>query len=284
MNSINHIKYRFQNAGIVEKLIYINVGVFLLVHLLNVVGFLFQSETNILVKWLSLPDTFQEFIIKPWTLVSYGFLHTGFIHILSNLVALFFIGNLFRQYFTYKQLLNFYLLGTVFGGIIYLISYNSFPVFTQGKEQNVLLGASAGISAIFVGIATYIPNYEIKIPLIGFVKLWILAAIWVAMDVIQIPSGNAGGHLAHLGGTLFGFLYVKLLGNKDFDLRKQFEKVFKKNKKPFKTVYKSKNKQKQQPSNKENQQQVDIILDKISKSGYNALTKAEKEFLFKQGK
>ncbi len=284
MNSINHIKYRFQNAGIVEKLIYINVAIFLLVHLLNIVGFLFQSETNILVRWLSLPDTFQEFITKPWTLVSYGFLHTGFIHILSNLIALFFIGNLFKQYFTHKQLLNFYILGTVFGGIIYLISYNSFPVFTQGNGQNVLLGASAGISAIFIGIATYMPNYEIKIPLIGFVKLWILAAIWVAMDVIQIPSGNAGGHLAHLGGTIFGFLYVKLLGNKDFDLKKQFKKVFKKNKKPFKTVYKSKNKQKQRPSDKENQQQVDIILDKISKSGYDALTKAEKEFLFKQGK
>ena len=206
MSILDNLKYRFKNAGIVEQLIYVNLAVFLLVFISNTFGFLFQSNSNLLVNWFALPANFDDFLSKPWTIITYGFLHTSFLHILLNLIALFYIGHLFQQYFTAKQLLNFYLLGTLFGGIIFVASYNFFPALQQAAHNSVVLGASAGISAIFIGIATYIPNYELKFPLIGFVKLWILAAFWIAIDIIQIPAGNAGGHLAHIGGALIGFI------------------------------------------------------------------------------
>lgn len=285
MNILDNLKYRFKNAGIVEQLIYVNLAVFLLVFISNTFGFLFQSNSNLLVNWFALPANFDDFISKPWTIITYGFLHTSFLHILLNLIALFYIGHLFQQYFTAKQLINFYLLGTLFGGIIFVASYNFFPALQQTAHNSVVLGASAGISAIFIGIATYIPNYELKFPLIGFVKLWILAAFWIAIDIIQIPAGNAGGHLAHIGGALFGFLYVTQASNKELNILKPFKKFFQKKEKPLKTAYKSGKKTSKTSRKKStNQQEIDVILDKISKSGYDTLTKSEKDFLFKQGK
>ncbi|CAM1339685.1 rhomboid family intramembrane serine protease [Tenacibaculum aestuarii] len=285
MNILDNLKYRFKHAGVVEKLIYVNLAVFLLVFITNTFGFLFQSKTNFIVEWFALPANFNDFITRPWTLITYGFLHTSFLHILLNLIALFYVGYLFQQYFTPKQLLSFYLLGTVFGGIIFIASYNFFPALQNVAHNSVLLGASAGISAIFIGIATYIPNYELKFPLIGFVKLWVLACIWVAIDIIQIPAGNAGGHLAHIGGALFGFFYVRSASNKDLDIFKSIKKFFAKKEPKLKTVYKSGNKTpKNRDKKTQNQQDIDAILDKISKSGYDTLSKSEKEFLFKQGK
>ncbi|OCK44314.1 rhomboid family intramembrane serine protease [Tenacibaculum soleae] len=285
MNILENLKYRFKNAGIVEQLIYVNLAVFLLVFISNTFGFLFQANTNLFVEWFSLPASFNDFSSKPWTIITYGFLHTSFLHILLNLIALFYIGHLFKQYFTAKQLLNFYLLGTLFGGIIFITSYNFFPALQRVADNSVLLGASAGISAIFIGIATYIPNYELKFPLIGYVKLYVLACVWIAVDIIQIPAGNAGGHLAHIGGALFGFLYVVKASNKELEILKPLKKFFEKKEKPLKTVYKSGKKTKNTTSKKsENQQEIDAILDKISKSGYDTLTKTEKDFLFKQGR
>ena len=148
-----------------------------------------------------------------------------------------------------------------------------------------MLGASAGISAIFVGIATYMPNYQLKIRFIGFVKLWYLAAIWVVLDVIQIPISNPGGHLAHLGGALFGFLYVNQASNTEISIWSKIKKLFVVKKNPLKTVYKSKKTApKKQTTTTYKQQKINQILDKISKSGYDTLSKEEKDFLFKQGK
>ncbi|CAM1366050.1 rhomboid family intramembrane serine protease [Tenacibaculum xiamenense] len=288
MDILENIKHRFKYAGIVEKLIYINLALFLMVFIVNTFGFLLQTKSNFLIDWLSLPASFDDFLYKPWTLVTYGFLHAGFLHILFNLVALFFIGNLFKQYFTSKQLLDFYIYGTIFGGIIFMISYNFFPALQNDTDRSILLGASAGISAIFIGIATYMPNYHIKIPLIGFVKLWILAAIWIAIDSIQIPVSNAGGRLAHLGGALFGFMYVSYASNKEITIFNSLTEMFKKKEKkaPLKTVYNSgkKNTYTKKSNKSTTQQEVDAILDKISKSGYETLSKEEKDFLFKQGK
>jgi len=285
MSFIQDIQSKFKKANIVEQFIYINLAVFVLVFVFNTFGFLFNANGNLLVNWFSLPASFNEFISKPWSIFTYGFLHVGFIHILFNLIALFYIGNLFLEYFTPKQFVTFYLLGTLFGGIIFLLSYNYFPVFSQSASSSLLLGASAGISAIFIGIATYMPNYQLKIRFIGFVKLWHLAAIWVGLDIIQIPAGNAGGHFSHLGGALFGFLYVSQASNTSITIFGSLSSLFKTSKKPLKTVYKSKKKTTKTVQNKsEHQQKVDGILDKISKSGYDTLTKEEKAFLFKQGK
>ena len=235
-----------------------------------------------MIQWFSLDASIGAIFSKPWSIITYGFLHADFLHILFNLIALYFIGNLFIDYFSQKQLLTFYVLGTFFGGIFYLFSQNYFPLF-EGKTS-VLIGASAGISAIFIGIATYMPNYELKIRFIGFVKLWYLAAIWVGLDVLGLAGGNAGGHFAHLGGSLFGFLFVSKASNREISFFKNISSIFSTKKKPLKTVYKSSNTKKETTKSDFTQKQIDEILDKISKSGYDTLTKTEKEFLFKQGK
>lgn len=282
MSFVNNIKQRFDSGNIVEKLIYINIFLFVLSLLISVFQSLFKNDINWMVDWFSLDANIDSLYSKPWTIITYGFLHADFLHILFNLIALYFIGNLFIDYFTQKQLLTFYLLGTLFGGFLFLFSQIYFPLF-QGTTA-VLVGASAGISAIFIGVATYMPNYEIKIRFIGFVKLWILASIWIGLDILGLAGGNAGGHFAHLGGSLFGFLYVSKASNKEIAIFKNITNLFSRKKKPLKTVYKSNNTKRETIKSNFTQKQIDEILDKISKSGYDTLTKAEKEFLFKQGK
>ena len=283
MSFIDNIKLKFKSGNIVEKLIYINLAVFVFTLIITVFQDLYKGELNWVVEWFSLDDNFSSILTKPWTLITYGFLHADFLHILLNLITLYFIGNLFIEYFTEKQLLTFYLLGTFFGGALFILSHNYFPLF-QG-QSSILVGASAGISAIFIGIATYMPNYQLKVRFIGFVKLWHFAAVWIGLDILALSGGNAGGHFAHLGGALFGFLYVKKAANKEIKIWEHVSSIFSSKKKPLKTVYKSPKKvTKPAKSTSLNQQQIDNILDKISKSGYDTLTKAEKEFLFKQGR
>ena len=283
MSFIEKIKSRYKSGTIVEKLIYINLAIFVFTLFISVFQDLYKGEMNFIVEWFSLDDSFSSLISKPWTIITYGFLHADFLHILLNLITLYFIGNLFIEYFTQKQLLTFYVLGTLSGGILFILSQSYFPLF-EG-QKSVLVGASAGISAIFIGLTTYIPNYELKVRFIGFVKLWHLAAVWVGLDVLALTGGNAGGHFAHLGGALFGFLYVNQVSNKDLKIWGKISSLFTSKKKPFKTVYKSPKRAKKPVQNSSlNQQQIDGILDKISKSGYDTLTKAEKEFLFKQGR
>lgn len=280
-SNLNQLKFKFKNGSIVEKLIYINLAIFILGFLFNTLSFLMSAHSNFVFDWFALPAQYSQVILKPWTLFTYAFLHASLWHILANLIVLFFIGNLFLDYFSQRQFINYYVLGALFGGIIFVLSFNMFPALKN--SNSVLVGASAAVTAIFVGIATYIPNYEINIRFIGFVKLWILAAIWVGLDIIQIPVENAGGHLAHLGGAIIGFMlsYNHQNGSKFF---KYLSALFSlKKQKPLKTVYKSA--VKKTPSNAvANQKRIDEILDKISKSGYETLSKEEKDYLFKSGK
>ena len=283
MSFINTIKYKYKTGTIIEKLIYLNVLIFGITLLITVFQGLYKGEQNFLVQWFALNDNLDKFLTKPWSIISYGFLHANFIHLLFNMITLYFIGNLFIQYLSEKQALNFYLLGTLFGGILYVISQNYFPLF-EGMNSS-LVGASAGISAIFIGIATYMPNYQIKIRFIGFVKFWHLALIWLAFDIIGLIGPNAGGSFSHLGGSLFGFLYVRQANTKKTNLFGVFSSLFQRKEKPLQTVHKApKRKQNSTKNTAPNQEQINTILDKISKSGYDTLSKAEKEFLFKQGK
>ena len=283
MSFINTLKNKYKTGTIIEKLIYLNIAIFLLTLLITVFQGLYKGEQNFLVEWFSLDNNLDAFLTKPWSIISYGFLHADFIHLIFNMITLYFIGNLFIQYFTEKQALTFYILGTLFGGFLYVISQNYFPLF-EGINTT-LVGASAGISAIFIGIATYMPHYQIKIRFIGFIKFWHLAAIWLAFDVVGLIGTNAGGSFSHLGGSLFGYLYVQQASNKKTNISTIFSSFFKRKEKPLKTVHKSaKRKQKIVKNSNQNQEKIDVILDKISKSGYDTLTKTEKEFLFKQGK
>ncbi|MFD1095499.1 rhomboid family intramembrane serine protease [Salegentibacter chungangensis] len=297
MKASDKIRYKFQTATVVEKLIGINVLVFLLFFLIRTIAFLFQLPSDFLLQWFVFPKEPGEFIFKPWSIITYSFLHSGIWHILSNMLILYFSGNYFLTYFSAKRLLNYYFLGAIVGALVYMLSYNLFPAF-QGTGRSYLLGASAGVMAVLVGIATQIPHMRVRLALIGSLKFWWIAAFFVALDVIQIPISNPGGHLAHLGGAILGYAYTTQLqkGN-DIgawfgDLMDGFVALFKPTEKKakMKTVYRKTGKTKSSGSSSvkmdkdEKQKRVDAILDKISKSGYDSLSKAEKDFLFQAGK
>jgi membrane associated rhomboid family serine protease len=302
MKGSDKIRYKLQTATVVEKLIAINVLVFFLFFLFRTIAYLFQLPSDFLLEWFVFPKEPGEFIFKPWSIITYSFLHGGIWHILSNMLILYFSGIYFLNYFSPKRLLNYFFLGVIMGALVYMLSYNLFPAF-QSMGRSYLIGASAGVMAVLVGIATYIPNMRVKLLLIGSIKFWYIAAFLVALDIIQIPMSNAGGHLAHLGGAALGYVYTKQL-QKGNDIGSWFEKImdsfaslFKttERKAKMKTVYrkntnkKSATEQRKAFSSRkldkdEKQKQIDAILDKISKSGYDSLSKSEKDFLFKAGK
>lgn len=278
-----NLKTKFASVNIVEKIIYINVIVFLVTYLFKTISFLTGIDESFIVTWFALSPYFSTLIIKPWTIISYGFLHEGLIHILFNLFILYFIGNLFLDYFNRKQFLVYYFLGVIFGGMVFMLSYNYFPALKT--RETFLVGASAGVTSIIIGVASLIPNYALRFRFIGDIKLLYIAIILIAIDIIQIPNGNAGGHLAHLGGALIGFLLTTRL-NKGKSLILWMESLLQpKQKSPLSTVHRrEKTSVQKKESSNDRQKKIDEILDKISKSGYDALSKEEKDFLFKVGK
>ncbi|WP_264560558.1 rhomboid family protein [Flavobacterium sp. N2270] len=286
MSIIEDIKSQYRTGGIVQKLIFWNIGLYLL-SLLFFYNFSFGNFN--FPSWLALYSNSDDFIFSPWTLFSYMFLHAGFLHLLFNMMVLHFSGRLFETYFTQKQLFGLYVLGGIFSGIVFLVSF-----LLIGKSS-VLVGASGAIMALLIATATYAPFMQIRLMLIGVVKLWQVAFVIVLLDLIQLPLDNSGGHLAHLAGALFGFLYIKML-NSGTDVSKlisSIQEFFENCLKPKKkTTFKKVHKNKSNPSStsftkKEktmDQKKIDDILDRISQSGYDSLTKEEKEFLFKAGK
>lgn len=284
MNILDDLKLQYKTGGITQRLIFWNVGIFVL----SLVFFYrFKQGYFALPNWLALNSNLSVFATTPWTLFTYMFLHGGFLHLLFNMIVLNFAGRLFITYFTGRQLLGLYILGGIFSGIIFLIS------FLLLGNTSQLVGASGAIMALLIASAVYAPYMLLRVPLIGVVKLWQVAAVIVFIDLIQVPLNNTGGHIAHLGGAFFGYLYVRMLQN-GTDLSKGvakiqdfFESIAKpKPKTPFKKVHKNTSKTSSfSTANKDmNQKKIDAILDKISQSGYDSLTKEEKEFLFKAGK
>ncbi|WP_081210190.1 rhomboid family intramembrane serine protease [Salegentibacter sediminis] len=299
MKASDKFKYKLQTATVVEKLIAVNVLVFVLIYLFRTIAFLFQFPSNFFMEWFVFPKEPGEFIFKPWSIITYAFLHSGIWHILSNMLILYFSGIYFLNYFSPKRLLNYFFLGVIVGALVYMLSYNLFPAFAA-TGRSYLLGASAGVMAVLVGIASYIPNMRVRLMLLGSIKFWYIAAFLVLLDVIQIPMGNAGGHLAHLGGALLGYVYTTQL-QKGNDIGSWFEKIMDSfasmfssspKKAKMKTVYRKekatstgKRRSTSSRMNKnEKQKRIDNILDKISTSGYDSLSKEEKDFLFKAGK
>lgn len=280
-NWLDQIKDKYQTGTIVEKIIFINIALFILTYLINTFSYLLKGDGNFVIEWFALSPQFDTYITRPWTLITYGFLHSGFLHILFNLIFLYYIGNIFLDFFSKKQFITYYFLGIIFGGIIYLLSYNYLPALKN--QQTILVGASAGVIAILVGIASYIPNYALQFRFIGSIKLLYIAIGFVILDIVQIPVDNAGGHLAHLGGAIIGFLLTTYF-NQGKNINLWPENLFQNKKdKPLKTVYKNKTSAKNS-NPQEQQKKIDAILDKISKSGYDTLSKEEKDFLFKAGK
>ena len=287
MGIVDDLKLQYKSGGIAMQLIFWNIGLAVIYFLIEAFSKTAIAEIN---YWLLLSSSPSELIFKPWTLLSYAFFHGGLMHLLFNLLILNFSARLFLTFFTQKQFLGLYLLAAIFSGLIFVLTYFLFG------NAGVLIGASGAIMAVLVAAATYAPLYQLRLLLIGNVKLWHIAAVFLLLDLIQLPANNMGGHIAHLGGAFFGFLFIKLLKNgTDLSLAVTntinfFTAVFKPKKgTPFKKVHKNPIQPQQKSAGKivvknKTQQQIDEILDKISQSGYDSLTKEEKEFLFRAGK
>jgi len=290
MNFREKLFFRFQQFNVAEKLIAFNVIFFVLPLLVNTFLFLFKIPIDSYTVWFELSSSFSELVFKPWTLISYSFLHSGFFHLFFNMYIFLFTSRLFLNLFKSNSLLNVYFLGVIFGGLLFLFSYNFFPAFENSKPY--MIGSSAGVMSLLIFMSTYSPNLEVRL-IIFNVKLLYIGIAFMMLDVIQIPYGNAGGHIAHLGGALLGFFYANKLKN-GVDIGLPFERIifklfnlFQFNKTKMNVDYKNKSNKKFSGRNynnsKTHQKKIDEILDKISSSGYESLSKKEKDFLFKAG-
>lgn len=287
MSIIEDIKLQYKIGGVANRVIYWNVAVFLVS-----IVFFYQFKVGYFIypKWLALSSNPLDVLHFPWTLLTYSFLHSGFWHLFFNMMVLNFASRLFLTFFTQKQFLGLYLLSAIFAGLFFIGSFYILNI------SSPLVGASASVMAILVATTTYQPLMNIRMMFIGTIKLWHLTAVILILDLMQVQLVNTGGHIAHLSAALFGFIYIKLLLNGtdlstfvstiiDF-----FANLFKpKASTPFKKVHvnpkkPSVNKESKIVTKDKTQQQIDEILDKISKSGYDSLTADEKEFLFKAGK
>ncbi|MDO4879779.1 MAG: rhomboid family intramembrane serine protease [Capnocytophaga sp.] len=232
----------------------------------SLISFLWQTEFSFFYKNLGLSPLFSVFFIKFWTFITYGFLHNTFLHLLFNMILLYFVGIIFMNLFNPKRFLFLYLLGIIFGGILFVLSFNIFPVFYD--RNDILIGASAGVMAVLIFLATYTPQYKVFLFGVFSLPLWVFGLLMVCIDLASIPISNSGGHISHLGGAFFGFCYA-------FSIKKGiFQRKSPKKKK------KSQDNRLTRLQDKEKEEKINTILDKISKSGYESLTHEEKKFLF----
>jgi membrane associated rhomboid family serine protease len=281
MSSIlDDIKMQYQFGGVAFRLIFWNVLCF-------VVSLLFFYNFQVGVfnfpSWIALSSDPNVFITKPWTLISYAFFHHGIGHLFFNMMVLHFSSILFLTFFNSKQYMGLYLLSALISGVAFVVGY----YFLQMNSS--MVGASGAIMAILVATTTYRPLMIVRLLFFGNVKLWHITAVILVLDFMQFKIENTGGHIAHLAGAFFGFIFIKLLQN-GMDLSRILNNPFKQSKRtPFKKVHKNYSKPLAKPSSRivvkdKTQQQIDEILDKISQSGYDSLTNEEKGFLFKAGK
>lgn len=286
MNILDDLKMQYKLGGIALKMIYWNVGCFLVS-----LVFFYQFKIGIFdfPNWIALLSEPSVFVLKPWTFLTYAFFHDSFLHLFFNMIVLNFSSYLFLTFFSSKQYLGLYILSAIFSGFIFALGFNLM------HYSGAIVGASAAIMAILVAVTTYSPLMNVRLLLIGNVKLWHITTVILVLDLMQFRLENSGGHISHLAGAFFGFAYIKLLQN-GIDLSKgvsavldYFINLFKKPSTPFKKVHKNYRKPIEKPISKivvkdKKQQQIDEILDKISQSGYESLSQEEKEFLFQAGK
>jgi membrane associated rhomboid family serine protease len=286
----DEIKQTFRNGSNLTRLIYINIVVFVLITIIAGIGFLLNDQ-EVAVKALdifSVPASLSALLARPWTLITYMFTHKDIWHILFNMLWLYSFGRIFLEYLDQRKLVAVYLLGGICGAIVYIISFNVFPAFSGVVSDSVAIGASASVMAVVIAIATYVPDYTVQLFIFGRIKIKYLAlAIFVLTSIMDF-SVNSGGKLAHIGGALFGYLYILNL-RRGRDIGKGFNGIidffatlFKPRKKLKVTHKKVANEYEYNKVKVDHQKKINLILDKISKGGYDSLTKEEKETLFKE--
>lgn len=292
MNIIEEIKDSFKTGNNLTRLIYVNIAIFLLLQLVIIFSRLFGNDEQIysLIRYLAVPTHLETLITRPWTIFSYMFTHKDFFHILFNVLWLYWFGRIFLSYFSERQLISVYILGGLSGAFLYVVAYNIFPGLQNQVMNSYALGASASVMAIVIAVAFLVPDYKVYVVLIGPVRIIYVALVGFVLSSLVDFSINTGGKIAHIGGAAFGYyftyrynhakditMWFSQLLDKLFSIFKRDRKMKVTHKKPV-TDYEYNQQKKSQ------QKEIDRILDKISKQGYDSLSKVEKEFLFKMGK
>ena len=285
-----NIKQSFRNGGIPLQLIYINVGVFLIIRMFGVICLLFNIPHISLLDFIELPSSIPDLLRKPWTLITYMFTHYDFFHILFNMLWLYWFGKIFLQFFNARQLGGLYILGGLAGALFFVLSYNMLPYFQSAAPYSALIGASASVMAIVFAISFYRKDLEIQLLLIGRIKLIYLALATLIIDFLAITSSNAGGHIAHIGGALLGILFAaQIKKGKDFTnpINKAVDWFvnLRKPKSKMRVTYKRNETDYEYNERKHKQnEEIDQILEKLKRSGYQSLSSEEKKKLFDASK
>lgn len=278
----------YKEGNILTKLILINGAVFLVLALIYVTLFLCSSTIDP-SYYVSLPAHLGSFYMQPWTIFTYMFVHSNIIHYLCNMLMLYWIGNLFIQFFSERDCLNMYIMGGLAGGVLYLICYTVIPVLESTSFYTNLSGASAAITALAVAVGIYQPEYQVKLALIGDIKLkWVAISI-IVLSLVLIPDGNAGGCISHLGGALAGFFFIKQI-QKGKNIAEWIGKILDKiqslfgTKKKWKVAYnkfdtKHSTDGEYNMHRKSQQEELDALLDKVKRVGFANMTQKEKQKL-----
>ena len=294
-NFISDLKNGFKRGSISLQFIYINVGVFVVTTLVSVFLMLFNLSNAGLFQVLELPAYVPNFLMQPWSLFTYMFLHADALHLLFNMLWLYWFGQLFLSIFSARHLRGLYILGGLCGGLLYMLAFNVFPYFQNHIYGSWLLGASASVLAIVVATAVREPEYRVNFMFVGAVRLKYVALFMVITDLLFMTSGNGGGHIAHLGGALAGWWFAASL-RKGHDVTKWINNVFDwvnggfrfkipARKPKMKATKGGKNADYDYNAQKKRQsEEIDRILDKLKKSGYSSLTTEEKKRLFDASK
>ena len=293
---IDDLKHQFKHGGGTMRLLFVNIGLFILINIVNVFGRLLGDESasqSLVSNVFSLHTDLGDFIRHPWGLFTSIFAHYSIFHLLFNMIFLYFSGRVFEQMFNAKRLFYTYLLGGIVGGIFEIIAHLLFPVFQNSNE--VVIGASGSIMAIFFAIAFYQPQMKVQLFGIFPVRIILVAGAFLLLDFVSLGTIDGTAHFAHIGGAMIGMVSVQNIFSSS-NLITRTEKlgdtiigVFKSNRKAKMKVYKNPDVRREKDEDynerkKMSQEEIDRILDKISKSGYESLTKKEKDFLFNQSK
>lgn len=290
---LDDLKRLFQGNNFVGQIILINASVFLV---FNLISFLIlRGDESWSYSWFAIPSGLREFVLRPWSLFTYMFLHRDFGHILWNMLFLFWFGRIFQDFMGSQRLTGLYFLGGLAGAVLYLAIYTI--LFLGGEDyadKYTMVGASAAVMAVMVAVGTRFPDYVINLMLIGPVRLKYLVLFSFIVSTLLNFTANFGGNIAHIGGAAFGFMYARGLDRgKDWalDFYNFFSRIklpsFGKKEPRIRVVHKDKSKARSRSKSSgemteaEKQSRLDLILDKISKTGYDNLSKEEKDFLFK---
>ena len=292
----DNLAIRFKQGNVAVKLIYINSLVFVLQWAWMFVCRLLHMNASA-VLLLQLPADMGALLQRPWSIVTYMFMHSGLTHLLLNMIWLYFFGTFFLQCFNKRQFVGLYLVGGIVGALCFVAAYNWLPGYQDALDHSLLLGASAAIMALTIAVACYRPDQKTNLLFLGRISMNWIAAIVIFLDVLSLNGDNAGSSFAHLGGAVSGLafgLYMRYASHRQFSgespVHEWLEKLFKKKKKQAK-YRRSQNEstfadpdQQWRDQKKADEHRLDSILDKIKQSGYSSLTEEEKKFLFEAGK